>query len=432
MIAQAALACTATRVPPKLPTAFAADVALRAQEAGLPTTHAHYEIIESLPAKRSLTVSFAVNGSVATRSWTRHDLSPPRMYTHGPWLPCTCVDLSPLIPMVPALPSLENATLVGTAPCGTAGGASSDESCEEWRVRGALLPGDALAVFVLRGSSTPRMTVWTTPTRELNETKIYSHFAAGEPNASDFVLPAACASATCSEQAAAPNEPTPPVLRPTDAPPVLRPTDAPPVPPPVPLAYSQRFRMSDGSSGTLNYDYRHRRQRISHYNNTAHRTNQCFFWFGSTAPCVEYFVGGRQYVHFPEDGSCCLESCDEVCAPGVNVSDGSCCRELGLGPPRPDAVSKCTFNGTVAAHTTGDPVDWYQCPACLNYYFSPFSAGRPQQMLSFWTENLLYEVDFDVASLRVEPQPGELFKLPAACQPDAKCKGFVASPKLVC
>ncbi len=209
------------------------------------------------------------------------------------------------------------------------------------------------------------------------------------------------------------------------------PPNNPNPPPPLPAQYYQRFTMSDGSSGEIHYDYTNLRQRVSHFDNTAQRSNQCFFWFNTTTPCIEYFVDRNMFVFFPEDGSCCLESCTEACDYNkMNSSDGSCCREPEITPPKPDSVSACAFNGTVPNNrTAAGVVDWWHCPACLNYYYT---TSDPQQAVSFFSDDHGYEVDFDIPSLSPGPQPDELFVLPAACTQDVKCKGFVASPKLVC
>lgn len=199
-----------------------------------------------------------------------------------------------------------------------------------------------------------------------------------------------------------------------------------PTPPSVPNEYSQHFWLSDGSDGVLHYDWMHRRQRISHTNNTASRRNQCYFWFNETGPCVEYFTeANEQYVYFPDKDTCCLESCADKCPPWKKEGDGSCCREASVGLPRPDSAAQCTYNSTVSWE--GQKVYWFSCPACLNYYFDIQLNAR-----LFWTDNHLYAVRFDVPSLRPAPQPASLFTLPKACTPSVKCKGFVASPSIVC
>jgi len=199
-----------------------------------------------------------------------------------------------------------------------------------------------------------------------------------------------------------------------------------PTPPSVPLEYAQRFSMSDGSTGLLNYDWPHRRQRVAHSNSTASRKSQCFFWYNTTEPCIEYFTSNsEQYVYFPNEGSCCLESCADRCPSWMNVSDGSCCREAAVGLPRPDSAAQCEYNSTVTWE--GMLVYWFHCPACLNYYFD--EKMRPRL---FWANDHQYEVRFDIDSLRPGPQPADVFALPESCSPAVKCKGFNASPKIVC
>ena len=107
------------------------------------------------------------------------------------------------------------------------------------------------------------------------------------------------------------------------------------------------------------------------------------------------------------------------------MSDGSCCRENAVGLPRPDSAAFCAFNATV--EWEGQLVYWYHCPACLNYYFD-----MQQRPRLFWTDDHLYAVRFDVASLAPGPQPASLFDLPKSCDPSIKCKGFVSSPSLIC
>jgi len=157
--------------------------------------------------------------------------------------------------------------------------------------------------------------------------------------------------------------------------------------------------MSDGSAGNIFYDWPNKRQRVEHFHNTAHRANQCFFWFNSTGPCTEFFTpSGEQFIYFPADGSCCLESCAQTCPASWNVSDGSCCREPPVGTPRPDSAAQCTFNSSVTFE--GKPADWYSCPACLNYYFSPPSEWASMAPLLFFADDHNYAVRFDVPSLR--------------------------------
>jgi hypothetical protein len=204
-----------------------------------------------------------------------------------------------------------------------------------------------------------------------------------------------------------------------------------PVPPPVPQQYSQGFAMSDGSVGSISYDWPGRRQRVDHVGNTAHRTNQCWFWFNTTGPCTEYFTpDGEVFVHFPADGSCCLESCEQTCPTSWNVSDGSCCREPPTGLPRPDSAAQCAFNSTVTYQ--GRPAEWFHCPACLNYLFSPPSEWSSMTPLLFFADDRNYEVRFDVPSLRPGPVPESTFALPPSCTRATKCRGFTAKPSLVC
>jgi hypothetical protein len=54
---------------------------------------------------------------------------------------------------------------------------------------------------------------------------------------------------------------------------------AAPALPILPLAFTQRFNMSDGSSGQVFYDYSRKQQRIDHADNTRSRLNQCYFWY---------------------------------------------------------------------------------------------------------------------------------------------------------
>jgi len=103
-------------------------------------------------------------------------------------------------------------------------------------------------------------------------------------------------------------------------------------PPPFPNTFSERFSMTEGSTGVLYYDYPNRVQRLDHYNNTASRLNQCYFWFNSTDPCIEYFISnGDQVVYFPTTNSCCVESC------------ASGCREGSVPLPKPNWLEECTF-----------------------------------------------------------------------------------------
>lgn len=202
----------------------------------------------------------------------------------------------------------------------------------------------------------------------------------------------------------------------------------PPVPPPVPLQYSQRFTMSDGSAGMLHYDYPGRQQRLDHFNNSSPvRQNQCYFWFNRTGPCTEFFTSdAEQYVYFPADDTCCLESCQEVCPASWNASDGSCCREPALYLPRPSSVSACKYNSSLVWRSM--PVLWYQCPACLNYYFRQSDL----QPVAFFDDDHNYAVFFDVPSQVVGPPPRQLFTLPASCSQKTKCRGFTSKPSLIC
>ena len=132
-----------------------------------------------------------------------------------------------------------------------------------------------------------------------------------------------------------------------------------PPPPVLPPSFSQRFSMSDGSQGRVLYDDSTHQQRLEHVNNTPTRQNQCYFWYNTTADCTEYFTpGGDVYVWFPEDGSCCLESC------------ASGCREPSTPLPAPDFASACAYRGVVtnATHSPGRRVKWYSCPATFEYF----------------------------------------------------------------
>lgn len=200
-----------------------------------------------------------------------------------------------------------------------------------------------------------------------------------------------------------------------------------PFPPPQPSQYTQRFSMTDGSTGVIYYDFPNRRQRIDHVNNTASHANQCFEWFNRTDDCVEYFVSDEQYVYFPSDGSCCLESCADVCPQKMRASDGSCCREAALGVPKPDSIVECRPNGTSELH--GEVVDLFLCPACLDYYFS---ATPPQTALRFADRGHHYAVDFDPSSLRRGAPVDSLLELPASCSPHVKCRGPLGRPNTHC
>ena len=191
--------------------------------------------------------------------------------------------------------------------------------------------------------------------------------------------------------------------------------------------------MGDGSLGKIYYDYPNYTQRVDHWNNTASRHNQCFFWFGRSDPCVGYFVPvgmGEQYVYFPQTDECCLESCEDVCDPSImNVSDGTCCREAGVYLPKPTAASECRYVSRVVLD--GMDAFHFKCPVCLNYYFDAATMAP----LRFSSDDENYVVNFapdSVKPLESAASFASLLELPAACTPDIKCKGFLGATNLNC
>ena len=139
----------------------------------------------------------------------------------------------------------------------------------------------------------------------------------------------------------------------------------PPEAPVMPLQYTQPFSMGDGSVGVIYYDYTRRTQRVDHWNNSAVRGNQCFFWYNSSEPCIGYMTPrAEQYAYFPSSGTCCLQSCADVCPPSMAGSDGSCCREAAVMLPKPAAAGECVFRRRVRLR--GVEALWYRCPVCLN------------------------------------------------------------------
>ena len=180
-------------------------------------------------------------------------------------------------------------------------------------------------------------------------------------------------------------------------------------PPTLPLSFTQNFSMSDGSLGVVHYDWGTRQQRVAHFANTATRQNQCYFWYNTTTSCTEYFTpNGDMFVHFPVDGSCCLESCA-----------GGGCREAATPLPRPDFAAACAFRCVVenATHAVGRRVKWYSCPATFNYYVDAVT----EVPVLFATADKAYVVIYDVASFEATPQPQQLFALPSSCSSDIKC-----------
>jgi hypothetical protein len=137
-------------------------------------------------------------------------------------------------------------------------------------------------------------------------------------------------------------------------------------------------------------------QRVEHSQNKALRTDQCYFWYGTTANCTEYFTpAGEMFVDIPAENLCCLESCD----PSYRDEYGNACREGPVFTPRPDFASAvCNFTGQAAVD--GRQCDVYACPATFTYYVL---AGT-NVPVKFATADDNYVVLYDVASLVVAPQ----------------------------
>ena len=177
-------------------------------------------------------------------------------------------------------------------------------------------------------------------------------------------------------------------------------------PPTLPLAFSQRFTMSDGSTGGVFYDYARRQQRIEHMQNTKSRLNQCYFWYNTTEPCTEYFTpDGEMWVDIPSEDFCCLESCAS-----------SACRENITYTPRPDFANTCDYNGMTRVDNIS--CDFWSCPGTFSYYVDSISSVP----VKFATADQKFVLHYDVSSFNASAQLGELFVLPRRCkQRGLKC-----------
>jgi hypothetical protein len=175
--------------------------------------------------------------------------------------------------------------------------------------------------------------------------------------------------------------------------------------PTLPNAFSQGFMMSDGSLGKVFYDYANRRQRLNHDHNTRSRLNQCYFWYNTTLPCVEYFTStGEMWVDIPEEDFCCLESCADSCRENITFT------------PRPDFADSCTYEGVTQIEQFS--CDTYSCPGTFRYFIE-VATGIP---VKFATADKKFVLLYNVSSYDIASQPASLFDLPQRCKRKNKCK----------
>ena len=179
-------------------------------------------------------------------------------------------------------------------------------------------------------------------------------------------------------------------------------TKSTPIPPKLPYQFRQSFRMNNSkgtriSQGIVYYDWPSGQQKIIHSSNSS----QCHHWWGTYEPCTEYFTPtGKVWVHFPENNTCCLESCKEGC------------REQSTWLPRPDYVESTNFTGY-------EFVDGYNCTRWNSTMVSWFTKDGIPVLFGNGKKTggiAVYSIHYNVSSFEPGPQDPSIFYLPKECK----------------
>jgi hypothetical protein len=177
---------------------------------------------------------------------------------------------------------------------------------------------------------------------------------------------------------------------------------------PWPTAFSVRFTASvfnstplvtvAGSPAVMFYDYNHRSQRLSFAAGCKQR--KCSIRHSRHTPAgpVDISNGACDFVFNATSGYL------------ITHSDGQCCRQAAVGPPRPDWVSNLQFVDT--AFVYGEKTLHFRGGTPKhNYYVRP----NAQQSAALLVVEDIYEVWQFLEDFHIGPQDPGLFALPGNC-----------------
>ena len=176
---------------------------------------------------------------------------------------------------------------------------------------------------------------------------------------------------------------------------------------PWPTAFSVHFAASvfntsnpqitvAGSPAVMYYDYQQRAQRLS---------------FAAGCP-VDVSNGSCDFIFNASGGYL------------ITHSDGQCCRQAVVGPPRPDWITNLDFVDTAMSY--GQKVLHFRGGTPKhNYYILP----NTQQSAALLVVEDIYEVWQFVEDFRVGPQDPSVFLLPGNCS--NTCSNALLSPRFL-